>query len=98
MLFKLKLRVTGKILIVVSYLQSLTTYKNISLTKFRKFLIGAGCKYLRSKGGHEIWAKEGLRRPIAFPWHTDTLPFFVIRNNLKTLGLSYTDFQKFFQK
>lgn len=44
---------------------------NISLQEYRTFLIKIGCKQIRSSGGHEVWAKKELTRPIVFQSHIE---------------------------
>jgi len=54
---------------------------------FEKFLLYVGCELKRQKGDHRIYWRPGLKRPVVVP--TDTqVPIFVIRNNLRTLGIS----------
>jgi len=54
---------------------------------FEKFLFYVGCEFKRQKGDHRIYWSPGLRRPVVVP--TDTqVPIFVIRSNLRTLGMS----------
>lgn len=55
--------------------------------KFEKFLFLVGCELKRTKGDHRIYWRVGLKRPIVIP--TDAqLPVFVVRNNLRELGIS----------
>jgi predicted RNA binding protein YcfA (HicA-like mRNA interferase family) len=61
--------------------------RNISIKDFRKFLIEQGCTHTRTNGGHEIWTKPGLARPITIQTHIDPIPEFIVKNALKTLGL-----------
>jgi len=67
---------------------------NITIKKFKKFLKNAGCGYLRTNSGHEIWGKQGLTRPVTFQTHIDPVPELVIQSNLKTLSLDKKDFFK----
>ncbi|TSC71525.1 MAG: putative periplasmic or secreted lipoprotein [Parcubacteria group bacterium Gr01-1014_38] len=54
---------------------------------FEKFLFYVGCEFKRQKGDHRIYWSPGLKRPVVVP--TDTqVPIFVIRSNLRTLGMS----------
>ncbi|MBI3019992.1 MAG: hypothetical protein HYY60_01550 [Parcubacteria group bacterium] len=41
----------------------------------------------RESGDHRIYSRAGLPRPIVIPRAT-SLPLFVIRNNLRVLGIS----------
>lgn len=60
----------------------------IHYKKFEAFWVRVGCRFVRrGKGDHLVYKKEGLVRPIIFPAEKD-LPIFIIRNNLRTLGIS----------
>ncbi|RYX82686.1 type II toxin-antitoxin system HicA family toxin [bacterium] len=68
------------------------TLKNISISQYESFLELAGCKYLRTKGGHLIYSRSDCWRPIVFQSHIDPVPERVISSNNKTLGYSKQDF------
>lgn len=59
----------------------------ISWKKFEKILFLEGCVFKREKGDHRIYWKQGLPRPIVLP-RDSQLPVFVIRNNMRLLGLT----------
>lgn len=63
-----------------------TDWKN-----FEKFLSFVGCTFVREKGDHRIWNRAGLRRPIVFP-KIQSIPIFIIRNNLRVLGISVAEY------
>lgn len=44
------------------------------------------------EGGHEKWHKNGCLRPIIIQTHIDPIPEFIIKNNLRSLGLTRKDF------
>jgi hypothetical protein len=67
---------------------------NISIKEYRIFLTKAGCKQIRTSGGHEIWSRSDLNRPITFQTHIDPVPEFIIKNGLRTIGI---DRKKFFE-
>ena len=67
---------------------------NISIKEYRAFLAKAGCKQIRISGGHEIWSRADLNRPITFQTHIDPVPEFIIKNGLRTLNM---DRKKFFE-
>jgi len=54
--------------------------------KFEKFLLFVGCHFVREKGDHRIYWREGLKRPVVIPRDTE-LPVFILRNNLRILGI-----------
>ncbi len=59
--------------------------------KFEKFLRFIGCYHKRTKGDHLIYWRSDLKRPIVFPKEVD-IPVFVIRNNLRILGISSSEY------
>lgn len=60
--------------------------KNIRLATFRKFLEHKGLKKIRTTGGHEIWSRNDLTRPVVLQSHKDPIPEFVIKSNLQTIN------------
>ena len=67
---------------------------NITIAQYKTFLTKAGCKYIRTKGGHEHWYGAGITRPITFQTHIEPIPEFIIKNALRSLGM---DKKKFFE-
>lgn len=61
--------------------------------KFEKFLLHIGCKFVRQRGDHRIYIRENLKRPIVIPADKD-IPVFIIRNNLRILGISVEEYLK----
>lgn len=72
----------------------MNTYKlsNISIAQFRKFLAEVGCEMISIEGGHEKWKKEGCLRSVIILTHIEPIPEFILKNNLRTLGLTRKDF------
>lgn len=65
--------------------------------KFEKFLFFVGCKFIREKGDHRIYTRDGLLRPVVVPRET-ALPVFIIRNNLRVLGISPEEYLAILEK
>ncbi|MEK7567504.1 MAG: type II toxin-antitoxin system HicA family toxin [Patescibacteria group bacterium] len=65
--------------------------------KFEIFLLEIGCIFLREEGDHRIYSKKGLNRPIVLPRDKE-LPVFIIRNNLRTLNISTSEYLKVIRK
>ncbi len=65
--------------------------KPLPWKEFEKFLTYTGCIFVREKGDHRIWARAGLKRPVVVP-KTKAIPIFVLRNNLRLLGVSVEDY------
>ncbi len=72
--------------------------QNISIREFRSFLSFHGLKNIRTKGGHEVWAKEDLLRPVIIQTHIDPIPIFIIKNCLRTMNLKLKDLHDYFEK
>jgi len=58
----------------------------INWRKFERFLLFIGCHLERVRGDHRIYWRDGLKRPIIIPCSGE-LPVFIIRNNLRVLGI-----------
>jgi predicted RNA binding protein YcfA (HicA-like mRNA interferase family) len=59
----------------------------ISYTKLCKVFEKEGFKFLRQKGDHLVYVKEGISRPVVIPKH-ESIPVFIIKNNLRAGGIS----------
>jgi predicted RNA binding protein YcfA (HicA-like mRNA interferase family) len=46
-----------------------------------------GFRYVRTEGDHMVFTKTGVIRPVVIPRY-DTVPVFIIKNNLRTAGIS----------
>jgi predicted RNA binding protein YcfA (HicA-like mRNA interferase family) len=63
----------------------------IPAKKLRKIMEKAGFTCVRIEGDHYVYTKEGVLRPIVIPdW--GEVPIFIIKNNLRTAGLSRNDY------
>jgi hypothetical protein len=67
---------------------------NCELDTLRKILTHQGCKHIRTKGGHDVWCRNDLLRPIVVQTHIDPVPGFVVQQIMRTLGLSRKDMDK----
>ena len=72
--------------------------KNVSLKDCRKFLIKAGCKNIRTTGGHEHWSKADLLRPITIQTHVDPVPERIMKQIIKHLEIDKEEFLKILKK
>ena len=72
--------------------------KNIPLKTFRDFLFHMGLNTLRTEGGHEIWGREDLNRPVVIQTHVDPVPEFIVKNILRTINASKEDYINFLKK
>lgn len=67
---------------------------NQSWKVFVKFIEMHGCALDRIKGDHHVYIKKGIARPLVIPIR-NPLPEFIVRNNLKILGLTVSDYKNF---
>lgn len=74
----------------------MNSYKlsNIPLSTFRDYLAYEGWSKSEQNrgGGHEKWIKTGSLRPVILQTHIDPVPEFIIKSNLRTMGVSRKDF------
>ncbi len=67
---------------------------NVSIAQFRAVLAALGLDCVRTKGGHEAWMKPGMLRPVIIQTHVNPIPEFIIRSNLRSLGISREEFMR----
>ncbi|MBI2623389.1 MAG: type II toxin-antitoxin system HicA family toxin [Candidatus Liptonbacteria bacterium] len=65
--------------------------------KFEKFLLYVGCTLERERGDHRIYERAGLTRPLVVPRVT-AIPIFILRNNLRVLGVSVETYLEILEK
>ena len=56
-----------------------------------KIFLASGFKFVRQEGSHRSYTKSGIPRPIVIPTY-DEVPVSIIRNNLKTAGISREEY------
>jgi predicted RNA binding protein YcfA (HicA-like mRNA interferase family) len=56
-----------------------------------RLFLAAGFRFARQEGSHRAYVRDGVARPVVIPTYSD-VPVFIIRNNLKTAGLSRDDY------
>ncbi len=56
-----------------------------------KVFVAAGFQFVRQEGSHRSYAKAGIARPVVIPTY-DEVPVAIIRNNLKTAGISREEY------
>lgn len=56
-----------------------------------RIFILAGWQFSRQEGSHRSYTKQGNIRPVVIPAY-DEVPVAIIRNNLKTAGISRDDY------
>lgn len=63
----------------------------------KKVFEKAGFKYVRTKGDHLIFEKDGVLRPVVIPAYKE-VPVFIIKNNLRTANLTNKEYFQILQK
>ena len=71
---------------------------NISLKEFRAILTTLGLHKMRTKGGHEAWVREGLKRTVIIQTHVDPVSELVVRKTINDLGLTRDEFISLLEK
>jgi len=71
--------------------------KNIPLKLFQDYLKYKGLKQIRTKGGHEVWSRADLYRPVILQTHINPIPEFIIKNNLRSIGEDAKDLIEFME-
>ncbi len=67
---------------------------NISLKQYRIFLVKSGFKHIRTSGGHEIWSRADLFRPVTFQTHIEPVPERIIKQALRLMDIDKSEFFK----
>lgn len=65
---------------------------NITLKEFRAVLTVLGLHKMRTKGGHEAWVREVLKRTVIVKTHVDPVSELVVRKTINDLGLTREEF------
>lgn len=69
----------------------------IPASRLRKVFEKAGFKCVRIEGDHFVYVKQGVIRPVVIPdW--DEVPVFIIKNNLRTAGLTREEYFSLLEK
>ena len=68
---------------------------NVPLSSFRRFLLFEGLVLKGTSGGHEIWVKSGMLRPVVLQTHVDPVPRNHISTNLKSMKVEKTELLNF---
>jgi predicted RNA binding protein YcfA (HicA-like mRNA interferase family) len=59
--------------------------------RLEKVFLSAGFRFARQEGSHRSYTKPGVLRPIIIPTY-DEVPVSIIRNNLKTAGITREEY------
>jgi len=59
----------------------------VSYKQLAKVFAADGFRCVREEGGHMVFTKAGVIRPVVIPRYA-SVPVFIIKNNLRTAGMS----------
>lgn len=59
--------------------------------------LSAGFSFVRQEGSHRSYVKPGVARPVVIPAYRE-VPVFIIRNNLKTAGITRDEYFQLLDK
>jgi predicted RNA binding protein YcfA (HicA-like mRNA interferase family) len=62
-----------------------------------RVFVAAGFQFVRQEGSHRSYVRQGTARPVVIPAYRE-VPVFVIRNNLKTAGISRDEYFKLLEQ
>jgi predicted RNA binding protein YcfA (HicA-like mRNA interferase family) len=62
-------------------------YSPVSYKRLVKVFEADGFSCVRTEGDHMVFTKSGIVRPVVIPKYS-AVPVFVIKNNLRTGGIS----------
>jgi predicted RNA binding protein YcfA (HicA-like mRNA interferase family) len=63
----------------------------VSWRRLERVFLSVGFTFVRQEGSHRSYVKSGVGRPVVIPAY-DEVPVFIIRNNLRTAGLSRDEY------
>jgi len=59
----------------------------VSYAKLVKVVEAEGFRHVRTEGDHMVFTKSGVIRPVVIPRYP-AVPVFIIKNTLRTAGIS----------
>jgi len=59
--------------------------------RLERVFLAAGFRFVRQEGSHRSYVRPGVARPVVIPAYRE-VPIFIIRNNLKTAGVSRDEY------
>jgi predicted RNA binding protein YcfA (HicA-like mRNA interferase family) len=65
--------------------------------RLEKVFLAAGFTFARQEGSHRSYVKAGVTRPVVIPTY-DEVPIFIIRNNLRSAGISREEYQRLLEQ
>ena len=69
----------------------------VSWKDLERVFLAAGFRFARQEGSHRSYTKPGISRPVVLPTY-DEIPVSILRNNLKTAGISREEYFRLLDK
>jgi predicted RNA binding protein YcfA (HicA-like mRNA interferase family) len=69
------------------------TLSPVSYKRLVKVFEADGFRCVRTEGDHLVFTKQGVVRPVVIPKYA-AVPVFIIKNNLRTAGMSRERYMK----
>jgi predicted RNA binding protein YcfA (HicA-like mRNA interferase family) len=66
-------------------------FTSVDWKTLERVFLATGFRFVRQEGSHRSYVKAGIARPVVIPTYRE-VPVFIIRNNLKTAGISREDY------
>lgn len=63
-----------------------------------KVFLACGFQFAHQEGSHRSYKKEGISRPIVIPAYQEVPVSIIIKNNLKTAGISREEYFSLLEK
>jgi F420-dependent methylenetetrahydromethanopterin dehydrogenase len=64
---------------------------HISIDAFRETLTKLGLEHIRTKNGHEVWARKDLLRPIVFSILNTEVPPMQVLSDCRAMGVGFEE-------
>ena len=65
----------------------MSKFSPVSYKTLCRVLEAEGFRLVRQEGDHLVYARQGVLRPVVIPKYS-SVPVFIIKNNLRTAGIS----------
>ena len=72
----------------------MASIKSVKTRDFRKALVVLGLEHKGTNGSHERWSKKGMWRPVIFPNNKKEQKEVIVKSNLKTLDMTWEEFEE----
>ena len=75
----------------------MSKFAPVNWKTLEQIFLAVGFQFARQEGSHRSYSKQGIARPVVVPTYRE-VPVFIIRNNLKTAGISRDDYFRLLER